>query len=255
MKSKFLFFFFLFFLLPLNVYAGDHDLYTGLLNDHVVDGMVNYKMMCSDARLGQYISQLSQSDPAAITEGKARLAFWLNAYNAYTLKIICDNYPLKSINELHSGGLAVGMILKTTVWDKKLVVINNEKTSLSDIEHKIIRSIFKDPRIHFAIVCAAKGCPSLRNEAFEAENLDQQLDDQGRIFIAEANKNSFNFKTRTANISPIFSWFKKDFGTRPEAVLRFIARYLPEEGRKILSQDAAGWKIKYTFYDWSLNER
>ncbi len=255
MKFKIAFFLMIFSLFSVNAQALNHDLFTGVLQSYVTEGMVDYKGMCGDMRLAQYIDQISQADPEKITDNKARLAFWLNAYNAWTLKIICDHYPLKSINELHSGGLAVGMILKTTVWDKKIVTINNQKTSLSRIEHKIIRPVFKDPRIHFAVVCAAKGCPPLRNEAYEAKVLDQQLDSQGSIFLAQEKKNSFNFETKTANISPIFGWFKEDFGGKPEAVLRFIAGYLPEEEGKILSQDAARWKIKYTFYDWSLNEQ
>ncbi|MBF0385466.1 MAG: DUF547 domain-containing protein [Candidatus Omnitrophica bacterium] len=232
-----------------------HDTLSVILNQHVKLGSVDYKSLCKDIRFDQYLGQLKSFDPNTLQGDKEKLAFWINAYNSWTLKIICDNYPLKSINELHSGGLALGMLLKNTVWDKKLVIINNEKTSLSHIEHKIIRPVFKDPRIHFAIVCAAKGCPPLRDEAYEADNLDKQLDDQGRIFISQEEKNSFNFESKTAVISPIFGWFKEDFGRRPESVLRFIARYLPEEEGKILSQDAARWRIKYTFYNWSLNEQ
>ncbi len=232
----------------------NHHLFTAALNEHVVEGTVDYKSLCKNIHFAHYLDQLVNVNPDALKSEKEKLAFWINAYNAWTLKIICDNYPLKSINELHSGGLAMGMVLKSTVWDKKIVTINGKKTSLSDIEHKIMRPIFKDPRIHFAIVCAAKGCPPLRNEAYEAEKLDQQLDSQGRIFLAQKKKNSFNFETKIANISPIFGWFKEDFGRKPEAVLRWIARYLSEEEGTPLSQDAARWRIKYTFYDWSLNE-
>ena len=232
-----------------------HQLFTDVLNAHVQEGAVDYTSLCKDTRFTQYMDQLASRNPDTLGGEKEKLAFWINAYNAWTLKIICDNYPLKSINELHSGGLAIGMILKTTVWDKKLVVINNGKTSLSDIEHKIIRPVFKDARIHFAIVCAAKGCPPLRNEAYEADRLDQQLDEQGRIFLGQKNKNSFTFGKKLANISPIFGWFKEDFGSKPESVLCFIARYLPESMGKSLAEDAQSWRIKYTYYDWSLNEQ
>ena len=139
---------------------GKHELFTDVLKETVSDGAVDYKSLCKDNRFTQYMDQLVNINPDALGSDKEKLAFWINAYNAWTLKIICDNYPLKSINELHSGGLAVGMLLKTTVWDKKIITMNNQKTSLSDIEHKIMRPVFKDPRIHFAIVCAAKGCPS-----------------------------------------------------------------------------------------------
>jgi hypothetical protein len=255
MKRSLLILLFIFSLVKLSFGQEQHQLLTEPLKDHVKEGVVSYRLLCKDERFPKYIDQIINTNPDELGSDKEKLAFWINAYNAWTLRIICDNYPLKSINELHSGGLAVGMLLKKTVWDKKIITINNQKTSLSDIEHKIMRPVFKDPRIHFAIVCAAKGCPPLRNEAFEAENLDEQLDDQGRVFFAQEKKNSLNFKTKTANISPIFGWFKEDFGKQPEAVLRFIARYLPEEEREIISQDAGRWKIKYTFYDWSLNEQ
>ncbi len=254
--KKFLFIVLFTFLLVNPSFAQvQHQLLTEVLKGNVKEGVVDYKSLCKDGRFSDYINQLINTNPDELGPNQEKLAFWINAYNAWTLKIICDNYPLKSINDLHSGGLALGMILKTTVWDKKIVTINNQKTSLSDIEHKIIRPVFKDPRIHFAIVCAAKGCPPLRNEAYASEKLDQQLDDQGRIFLAEEKKNSFNFENKIAHISPIFGWFKEDFGSRPEAVLRFIARYLPESKGKSLAEDSKNWRIKYTFYDWRLNEQ
>ncbi|UCC95861.1 MAG: DUF547 domain-containing protein [Candidatus Omnitrophota bacterium] len=253
--KKFLCLMFFIFLLASPSFAQDqHQLFTGILKDHVKDGVVDYRSLCEDARFTKYMDQLINTNTDNLGSDKEKLAFWINVYNAWTLKIICDNYPVKSINDLHSGGLAIGMILKTTVWDKKLVTINNKKTSLSDIEHKILRPVFKDPRIHFAIVCAAKGCPPLRNEAYEADRLDRQLDEQGRLFLAQENKNSFMFDKRIAYISPVFGWFKEDFGKKPKAVLRFIARYLPKEKGNLLSQDTERWKIKYTNYDWSLNE-
>lgn len=232
----------------------ENTLLTAVLSDHVREGRVDYPRLCADARWRECLAWLSSTDPDSLPSDQAKLAFWINAYNAWTLKIICDNYPLKSINELHSGGLAIGMVLKTTVWDKKIVTINNEKTSLSDIEHKIIRPVFRDPRIHFAIVCAAKGCPPLRSEAYEGERLDQQLDDQGWRFLAQEEKNAFDFQNQVAHISPIFGWFKEDFGKKPENILRFMARYLPQDQRDILLRDAVQWKIRYTRYDWSLNE-
>ena len=232
----------------------EHHLFSQALGDTVVNGVVSYPDLCGDSRFARYMEWVSRHNPDSLPSDTAKLAFWINAYNAWTLKIVCDNYPIQSINELHTGGLVLGMALKTTVWDKKIVTINNKHTSLSAIEHKIIRPVFRDPRIHFALVCAAKGCPPLRNEAYTASHLTEQLDDQGRVFLSQEHKNSFDVQRKIASISPVFNWFKHDFGTRPEHVLDFIARYLPENKKEAIRSDVKRWKIRYTHYDWSLNE-
>ena len=233
----------------------NHSVFTDLLSAHVQGGEVDYKNLCQDNNLDLYIEQLSNTDPENLSTREAKLAFWLNAYNAYTLKIICDNYPLKSINELHTGGLIFGAVTRQTVWHKKLVTINNELTSLDHIEHKIIRPIFKEPRIHFAIVCAAKGCPPLRNEAYEADVMDEQLNDQSEIFLSQKDKNNFDIKKRVARISPIFSWFKKDFVAESGSLLEYLVPFIDEEIGASIKNDPRGWRIKYTEYDWSLNEQ
>ena len=235
--------------------AENHSVFTDLLSAHVQEGEVDYKNLCRDSNLELYIEQLSKTDPEGLPTREEKLAFWLNAYNAYTLKIICDNYPLKSINELHTGGLIFGSVIRQTVWHKKLVTINDELTSLDHIEHKIIRPIFKEPRIHFAIVCAAKGCPPLRSEAYEAERLDAQLTDQAEVFLSQKEKNNFNLKTKTARISPIFSWFKKDFISDSGSVLEYLTPFINEEIGASIKNDPKSWRIKYTEYDWSLNEQ
>ncbi len=233
--------------------AQSHELFTGILFDYVNEGEVNYQALCLDARLSVYIDRLSQTDPQVLASDQEKLAFWINAYNAYTLKIICDNYPLKSINELHKGGALLGKIIKRTVWDKKFVTINHKKMTLNDIEHKIIRPVFKDARVHFALVCAAKSCAPLRNEAYEAGILDKQLNEQGRIFLSQSHKNNFDLSAKVANISPIFSWFVQDFGGKDE-VLSFLADFLPNEISEAIKKDSKAWKIRHTYYDWGLNE-
>lgn len=119
-----------------------HAVFTEVLQAHVKNGWVNYQDLCSDQRLQKYIDQLAATDPEMLSSREEKLAFWINVYNAYTLKIICDNYPLKSISDLHTGGLIFGSVLKSTVWHKKLVTVNNELTSLDHVEHKIIRPVF-----------------------------------------------------------------------------------------------------------------
>jgi len=231
-----------------------HQLFTQILSDYVYNGRVNYAELRNDERLDRYLDQLAATNPDTIADKNAQLAFWINAYNAYTLKVICDNYPVKSINDLHTGGLIVGTVLKKTIWDKEFVVINRKHLSLNQIEHEIIRKRFKEPRIHFALVCAAKSCPPLRSEAFEAARLDEQLDDQGRVFFRQPDKNFFEPEKKIAHLSKILDWYEGDFGRNDEAVLLYISRFLPEGLAVSIQADPKKWKIEYTDYDWSLNE-
>ena len=233
------------------LFGESHSLFTRVLRDHVRDGWVNYRPLKEDSRLEAYIRQLAGTDPKSLPSEKEKLAFWINAYNAYTLKIITDNYPVKSIKDLPKGG----GLFKGSIWDKKLVIINNRETTLNTIEHKIIRPVFKEPRIHFALVCAAKSCPPLRSEAYEAARLDEQLDDQARIFLNNKKKNSFNPKIRKASLSMIFRWFGKDFARKKEDLLRYLARYLPAEVAASIRERPEKWSVSHKRYDWSLNER
>jgi len=239
----------------LQAFSGDrHQLFTQILSEYVHDGRVNYNELRNDKRLDEYLAQLAATNPDTIADKNAQLAFWINAYNEYTLKVICDNYPVKSINDLHTGGLIVGTVLKKTIWDKEFVVINRKHLSLNQIEHEIIRKRFKEPRIHFALVCAAKSCPPLRTEAFEAARLDEQLDDQGRVFFSQPDKNFFEPEKRVAHLSKIIDWYEGDFGKSDEEVLRYISRFLPEDLAVSIKADQKKWKIEYTDYDWGLNE-
>ncbi len=201
-----------------------HELFTEILSDYVKSGLVDYENLAKDDRLGKYINQISSINPDEITGEKNQLAFWLNVYNAYTLKIIIDNYPLESINELHKGGRVIAHILGTTVWDKELLTINEKKTNLNYVEHEVIRVKFNEPRIHFALVCAALSCPDLRNEAYEGYKLDAQLEDQTKIFFNNPSKNRFDFNTRTAYLSKIMDWYDDDFGKSDEEILSFVAQ-------------------------------
>ncbi len=234
--------------------ADANSLFTEILQDYVKDGKVNYRALRADVRLDTYLAHLAATNPDILADKQAQLAFWINAYNAYTLKVICDNYPVKSINDLHTGGLIVGTTLKKTVWDRKLVTINDQKISLNYIEHEIIRPQFKDPRAHFALVCASKSCPPLRAEAFEGNKLDEQLDDQGRIFFSQSDKNYLELDKKIAHLSKILDWYARDFGKNDEEVLLYVSRFLPAELAADIQATPKKWKIKYTKYDWSLNE-
>jgi len=231
-----------------------HLLFTRILREYVREGRVDYKKLSRDKRLDVYLKQLSETNPDNLPSDKEKLAFWINTYNAYTLKLIRENYPLKSINELHKGGFIIGSILKSTAWDRDFVIVAGKKMSLNAVEHKILRPRFLEPRIHFAIVCAAIGCPPLRNEAYEADRLDSQLNEQGRVFLSEPKKNSFDLENKIARISPIFGWFKEDFGRDRLGVLLFIAKFLEPKAANAIRKDVKNWRVFYTYYDWGLNE-
>jgi len=226
-----------------------HQLLTALLSRYVTDGIVNYKGLKSDKRLSQYVNWLATTDPQTLSDANDRLAFWINAYNAYTLKVICDNYPVKSIMDIRDpAGDA-----KTSVWDLNLVTINGTAMSLNHVEHEIIRPKFKDPRAHFALVCASKSCPALRSDAFEGESLDRQLNERGRQFLTDTSQNEFDLNHAKAQLSQIFEWFGDDFGSSSKEQLQFLAHFLPDTLAGKILASPEHWTISYKAYDWSLN--
>jgi hypothetical protein len=232
-----------------------HGLFTDILQDHVREGLVaSYPALKNDGRFEKYIRQLNTTDPAKISDANEQMAFWINAYNAFTLKVILDNYPLKSINELHTGGLIFGSVFNTTIWDKKIFTVNGEQVSLNMIEHEILRKDYDEPRIHFAVNCASIGCPPLLDEAYEGATLDAQLTEQAKTFLGNQEKNRFDTDEKVAFISPIFKWFKKDFGEDTQQRLLYISQFLPMQTRQAMRNTLPKWKVKYTYYDWGLNE-
>ncbi len=194
-------------LLTVNVSAESHRLFSELLAEHVHNGLVNYKTLKNDRRLDQYLAQLARTDPDTIGTTQGQLAFRINAYNAYTLRIICDNYPVKSVNDLHWGGLIIGTVLKKTVWDKDFVIVSHSKTTLNAVERKIVRPTFKESRAHFALVCASKGCPPLRSEAYEGDKLDAQLTGQAKQFFTTMQK----IVLMSGNGKPIYQRYSVGF--------------------------------------------
>ena len=231
-----------------------HALFTQILQSYVYNGLVDYKELCMDNRLEQYIKQLANTDPASLASDKERKAFWINAYNAYTVKIISDAYPIDSINELHTGGLIFARIIKKTIWDKKIIVINNRKISLNDIENQLFKVGIKDPRVHFALVNATMSAPPLRPEAYEAERIDWQLDEQTRVFLMDRTRNSFDTIMKRAKLSPVFSQYSRDFGRNTTAVLEYIGLFLPRDLSETIFSETRSWKVEYEEYNWELND-
>ena len=235
-------------LLPVSSVAFDHSLFTQVLAEHVDNGLVDYRMIKSDRNFDRYLSKLATTDPSALSSPSEQIAFWINAYNAYTLRLVADAYPVDSIHDIGTGGRIIGHLLKKTPWDIEMAEVGGQKLTLNHIEHEILRKQFTEPRIHFALVCAAVSCPPLRSEAYVAARLDEQLDDQARIFLADPTKNRFDSSKRRAELSAIFSWFKEDFGGSDGSVLAFVNPY-------VKPAIDAKWALRQTDYDWSLNDQ
>jgi len=231
----------------------DHELFSAVLATHVKGDRVDYASLKTDARLPAYLGQLAATDPDKLATPDEQLAFWLNAYNAYTLKLVIDREPEKSITELGKGGRVLGAIFKTSAWDIRFAEIGERRYTLNEIEHEIIRHKFKDARAHFALNCASGSCPILRPEAYQADQLNRQLDEQARQFLHDEARNRFDRASKTAWLSPIFSWYQKDFGHDERATLLAAAKYAPDEVRRSIEADPGAWSLKHLAYDWSLN--
>lgn len=241
---------------PKSVMAANmHDDLTKVLSTYVRDGATNFQGLCKDNQLKQYIKRVQFIDPDAINENNDRFAFWLNVYSAYSLDAICQKYPIRSVNDLNSGGLVLSVILKKSVWDRPFVIVNQRAYNLRQVDHEILRPRFKDPRIQFAIACGAIGCGAFRSEAYEGAIIDQQLDDQTRTFINDVRLNTFDPTTKTATLSPLFNWSSKDFGKDQGEVLLFISKYLPQAVAQSIRENPKAWKIKYNQYDLTLNKQ
>ena len=226
--------------------APSHAAFDKLLKAHVnAAGMVNYKGFQKDkADLKAYTDLLGKNAPSDSWSKDDQLAYWINAYNAFTIQLILDNYPVSSIKDI---GSKIKIPFVNTPWDVKFIKIGGETYDLNNIEHGIIRKKFSDPRIHFALVCAAKSCPRLRNEAFDGKRLDAQLEDQGVDFLNNPAKNSITAKQ--ASLSKILDWYGGDFQKMKGKSVKDVVNQFS----KTKITDAT--KISYQTYDWSLNEQ
>ncbi len=250
------------FLLPADGNAAfdhNHTAFETLLQKHVVwinDGhasQVDYAGIKRDQSiLKSYLAEIAAVTPQQFSSfsRNERLAFLLNAYNAYTIDFVLTGYPeLESIRDLGS--------LFSSPWKKRLFPLLGEKRSLDDIEHDMIRKPgdFDDPRIHMAVNCASVGCPALRNEAYVAKRLDAQLDDAVNRFLSDRSRNRADDKGLW--VSKIFDWYAGDFEKQSGSVAAWLAPHAAE-----LSEDpavragiaAASLRIRYLDYDWSLND-
>ncbi len=221
-----------------------HKLWDSLLKTHVNDnGGVNYQGFISDSlTLNKYLDLLKQNHPnEANWSREEQLVYWINAYNAFTVKLIVDNFPVKSIKDI--GG-AIPFV--NSSWDVKFIEIEGQTYDLNNLEHSILRKDFEEPRIHFAVNCASVSCPALRNEAFVANRVEEQLADAASQFINDSSKNKI--AAEEIKISKIFSWFSGDFtSANPKGIKSFLNKY-----SKVKINDEAS--VDYLDYNWGLND-
>ncbi len=232
----------------------DHSLFDRLLRLQVVNGMVDYDAFRVSADFERYLERLAAFDPSRLPTAE-RLAFWINAYNAYTIKLINKHDERRSIRNINKS---LGLFKGSGPWNEKLAVVGGTAYGLDHIEQKIIRPEFEEPRIHFALVCAAMGCPPLRSEAYTGERLEQQLEEQGRIFLLESpDKNRVDVAKGVVAVSQVFKFrdYEKDFGGSKEAVARYVARWFPPGPARDLLESGRWKKFEYTDYDWTLNSQ
>ena len=260
---------------PGNLALGDqiadfgYDDYAAILRGFVDDeGSVNYRQLKADrSQLDSFCKSIGDLDRAKYYSwtDQGQIAFWINTYNALTLKAIIDNYPIKSslLRTIKFPRNSIRQI--PGVWDKLQFKVMGQKMTLDQIEHERLRAKFNEPRIHVGLVCAAMGCPPLRNTPYIGDKLSVQLDDQVRKFLSEPGKFRIDREKADVSLSSIFKWFGGDFikthlpstgfgdhSDEIKASLNFISRYLPPEKAKYLRDGK--YAVVFTDYDWSLNE-
>lgn len=215
-----------------------HRLFDETLRAHVTDGIVDYPGISRDSRFRGYIQQLDRLDPNALPTPQDRLAFWINAYNAFAIQGILDGYsPL-------------------TLWGRYRYFIARDYgvggrgIDLYDLEQKILIPTFHEPRIHFAIVCASRSCPKLQSWAYTAARLEQQLDQSARDYINDPTRNRFDRERRVAALSMIFKWFEEDFARPAGSLLRYVKPFVADPA---VAAELESYRVEFLEYDWRLN--
>jgi hypothetical protein len=217
-----------------------HKLLSRVLETHVRQGVVDYPAIQADDRLPAYLAQVDRVDPNAFATRNERLAFWINAYNAFAIKGILDHYS------------PVSYVGRYRYFIGRDYRVGGAAINLYDLERQVLIKQFQEPLIHFAIVCASASCPTLQSWTYEPDQLERQLDRVARDFINDPTRNRFDRARKVASLSMIFKWFDDDFSSAAGSVLSYVTRYVrdPELVQDLLHSD---YRIEYLDYDWSLN--
>ena len=217
-----------------------HEAFNGVLQDYVDDGVVSYPEIAADSRFDDYIRQLDRVDPNSFPTREGQLAFWINAYNAFAIKGILDDYSPRTTFGRYRYFIA------------RDYNVGGESINLYDLERELLIPEFNEPRIHFAIVCASMSCPKLQSRAFTARTLEEQLEQGAQAFINDPTKNRFDRENKVAHLSKIFEWFENDFVAHSGSLLAYVQAYVsdPELARDL---EALPYSVEFMEYDWRLN--
>jgi hypothetical protein len=227
----------------------DHRVWDSLLQKYVDrNGNVDYTTWQANrtdrSELFNYLKQMRSLDTSLRSSREAEMAYWINVYNALTIEGILRVFPTRSIKD-HAPN-AKGF----NIWDDFKLRVGGKSYSLNDIEHKVLRPM-GDARIHFAIVCASKGCPQLAQRAYVPELLDRQLNYSTELFFRSPDKFTYDLRQRQIGISPIIQWFAEDFGRDDQERMRYLSQFMPNDVAALAASGSA--TVNYLDYDWSLN--
>jgi len=224
----------------------DHSLFDQILREYVDDqGLIDYNGIAKDSRFYEYLKSIETARVDELSRD-GQLGFWINAYNAVIIDKVIKRKPKKSARET----AVPGVWLSTEIFTSKENLVANRKLSPDDIEHEIVRKEFKDPRIHFAIICASRGCPPMPRIAYTENNVQARLDEETREYLHSPRGVRMDQKEKTLYLSKIFDWFANDFVQKSGSVLDFIRPYVSDQVRRFMEEKP---KISYLHYDWSLN--
>ena len=233
----------------------EHAAWTTVLKARVRNGRFDYaREQKNDRQVVAYTLKLTSVTREQYDRWKReeRMAFWINAYNAFTVRRVLDKYPIDSIKDLDTA--------TESVWDQRTIPMpdfdpegKGRNLSLNDIEHSILREEFGDPRIHAALNCASTGCPPLRDRAYTAEGLEKELSLQFRAWLADPAHNRFHSEERVVELSKVFEWFAEDFRRDGKSVLGWVVEHAPKEERDWLREERPV-TLRHLEYDWSLND-
>lgn len=225
---------------PISPETFNHENLHQALMAHVKNGVVDYPQLAHDPHFTRYLQLLQHIAPQQLPTPNHRLAFWMNAYNAFAIKGIIDGYAPTSLTGRY------------TFFIGRTYQVGGELLNLYDLEQHILIPDFKEPRIHFAIVCASQSCPKLQSAAYTPESLDQQLTASARQFMNDPTRNRFDRQRRIAYLSKIFDWFSEDFINHSGSLLGYVAQFVtdPDLANEIRQNS---YTIEFLDYDWSLN--
>lgn len=231
-----------------------HAIFDRLLKKYVRRGKVNYNGFKKERKkLDNYLCRMAHTRVTKVKGWRARFAFWINAYNAVTIRAVLDRLPRSKAAQRKFSVAAK----KLNFWKGWRYQVSQRWLTLDQIEHAILRPKFKDPRLHFAIVCASIGCPSLANRAFTAKNLYRKMSRGTRSYLRSTGRGlKVDQAKKTLHLSKLFNWFHKDFTQKPyKHRLLFVAKFAPKKHRKFIRANYKSLKLKWLNYSWKLNVR